>query len=98
MLNIGCGTKMHTAWTNLDFSPYALLAHHPVAAAWLHDRGVLSKGRYDRLAGVDREIVRWDTRRGLPSAVNTFDVVYHSHFLEHVDREAVPPLLRENLR
>jgi SAM-dependent methyltransferase len=37
-------------------------------------------------------------RRGIPFSDGTFDVVYHSHFLEHVEREAAPVFLRETLR
>src|SRR6266545_4331482 len=98
MLNVGCGTRMHWGWNNLDFSPYALLAHHPRLADTLHERSVLSDHRYEQLRAVDPDIVRWDLRRGIPYADGTFDAVYHSHFLEHVDREVVPSVLRENLR
>jgi ubiquinone/menaquinone biosynthesis C-methylase UbiE len=34
-------------------------------------------------------------RRGIPFPSDIFDCVYHSHFLEHVDPDAVPTLLRE---
>jgi predicted SAM-dependent methyltransferase len=33
--------------------------------------------------------------RGIPFDDNTFDVVYHSHFLEHLDREAAASFLLE---
>lgn len=39
-----------------------------------------------------------DIRRGLPYPDNTFDVVYHSHILEHLDREEVIPFLKSCFR
>ena len=98
MLNIGCGTRMHPGWNNLDFSPYTLLAQHPSLAKALRAGGVLSSERAARLAGVAPDVIRHDLRRGIPFASGTFDVVYHSHFLEHVDREAVPSVIGENIR
>ena len=95
MLNIGCGWKMHHAWTNLDFSPYAKLVSRPWLVRLLKQAGVLSPLRLQRLALVDPQIVCWDLRKGIPYADDTFDVVYHSHFLEHLDRTVAPIVLKE---
>ena len=84
MLNLACGTRMHHGWNNLDFSPYARLAHRPRLTSMLKAFGMLSNERLKRLAEVDPEIIAWDLRKGIPFAPNTFDVVYHSHFLEHI--------------
>jgi SAM-dependent methyltransferase len=64
-LNIGCGSRYHPAWTNLDIAP--------------RGPGVLAH----------------DASRGLPFADATFDVVYHSHVLEHVRRPEALPFLRD---
>jgi SAM-dependent methyltransferase len=95
LLNIGCGRRANRSWTNVDFSPYARLAHHALAARLLHGTGLLSDLRYERLQQVDPEIVCWDLRRGIPYPTGTFDVVYHAHFLEHVPRDAARALLAE---
>ena len=95
MLNIACGTRMHRGWNNMDFSPYALLARHRSLARLLRSVGMLSAQRLERLAQIDPDIIRWDLRRGIPFDDGTFDVVYHSHFLEHIDRHQAPGLLRE---
>jgi len=98
LLNIGCGTRMNSTWTNLDFSPYARLAHYRGAAKLLHSARLLSDLRYERLQTVDPEIVRWDLRQGIPYPAGSFDVVYHSQLLEHLPREVAPSLLGECYR
>jgi SAM-dependent methyltransferase len=47
------------------------------------------------LQAVDPEIITWDLSRGIPFPDQTFDVVYHSHFLEHIPKEAAPGFLSE---
>lgn len=95
MLNLGCGWKMHPAWNNLDFSPYARLARRPALTRLLRKVGIVSPLRAERLARVDPQILCWDLRRGIPFADGTFDVVYHSHFLEHLDRNVASIVLTE---
>jgi SAM-dependent methyltransferase len=94
LLNLGCGWKMHRAWTNLDFSPYAKLVSRPWLVRGLKAAGVLTPTRSERLAQIDPDIVCWDLRHGIPYADGTFSAVYHSHFLEHLDRAVVPGFLR----
>ncbi len=64
-LNLGCGSRYHPAWTNVDFAP--------------EDPAVLSH----------------DLRRGIPFPDEEFDVVYHSHVLEHFSRRGARGFLRE---
>ncbi len=94
-LNLACGTRMDWTWNNLDFSPYARLRHYPHLAVFLHRAGLLSSQRYQRLSRVDPGVIAWDLRRGIPFAENTFSVVYHSHFLEHLPRKAARTFLSE---
>lgn len=95
MINIGCGWKTHHAWNNVDFSPYARLASRPRLKSLLRALGLLSDLRLERLSRVDPGIVCHDLRLGIPYADGVFDVAYHSHFLEHIDRSAVPSVLAE---
>jgi SAM-dependent methyltransferase len=95
MLNLACGTKMHHGWNNLDFSPYTRLARRPWLVGLLRAVGFLSPVRQERLAAVDPGVICWDLRHGIPFAADTFDVVYSSHFVEHLDRDVVPVHLTE---
>jgi len=98
MLNLACGAKMHWSWNNLDFSPYALLAQKPWLAALLRSAGLLSGERQERLRQIDPAIIRWDLRKGIPFEPSSFDVLYHSHFLEHIDPQFVLGLLKDCYR
>jgi SAM-dependent methyltransferase len=95
MLNLACGGHMHPEWNNLDFSLLVRLARHPHAARIFHKLHILSNKRYQRLLQTDPDIICWDLRKGVPFDSDVFDVVYHSHFMEHLDRRVVPGFLRE---
>ncbi len=64
-LNLGCGSRFHSEWINLDLKP------------------------------VDRSIRLHDLRKGIPYDDNSFEVVYHSHVLEHLHKTQVPFFLKE---
>lgn len=94
MLNLGCGSKLDYSWTNIDFSPIVFLARHVTIAKILRRIAVLSEARYKKVLNIDPDIIRWDLRKGIPFGNQSFDVVYSSHFLEHLDLEAVVPFLK----
>jgi SAM-dependent methyltransferase len=95
MLNLACGSKSNYNWTNMDFSPIVSLAYHVTIARILRRIGVLSEARYKKVLNVDPDIIGWDLRKGIPFRDELFDVVYNSHFLEHLDLEAVVPFLKD---
>jgi len=95
MLNLGCGPRTHADWTNVDFSPYARLARHRRFAAQLRLLGLLSEFRYHNVLKTDPDFIHWDIRRGLPFAGEAFDVVYHAHFIIHIDRAEADFVTRE---
>lgn len=68
LLNLGCGTRFHPSWVNVDFDA--------------------------RTASV----LSHDLRRGVPFPDEQFDVVYHSHLLEHFPRPQARAFLRETYR
>jgi len=68
LLNLGCGTRTHWPWNNVDFSIYARLKWHPTISRLMCSIGLLSAERYDRLRSIDPDIVHWDLRRGIPFA------------------------------
>jgi len=64
-LNLGCGSRYHPAWTNVDF-----VATGP---------GVIS----------------CNLRKGISFADETFEVVYHSHLIEHFTRDEAKDFICE---
>jgi predicted SAM-dependent methyltransferase len=67
-LNLGCGSRFHPAWTNVDF------------------------------VAVSPSVLSHDLRKGIPFPDEEFDVVYHSHVLEHFSQPRARAFLRECLR
>jgi ubiquinone/menaquinone biosynthesis C-methylase UbiE len=55
----------------------------------------LNQERRSKLRKLDDTILVHDIRKGLPFANDSVDIVYHSHILEHIDREFVEDFLRE---
>ena len=64
-LNLGCGSRFHPSWTNVDVnisSPYVQVH---------------------------------DLCQGLSFPNDSFDVVYHSHLLEHLPKDIAPTFIQE---
>jgi ubiquinone/menaquinone biosynthesis C-methylase UbiE len=64
-LNLGCGSRFHPTWTNLD----AISSNAAVRAC--------------------------DLNKGIPFPDNSFQVVYHSHVLEHFPKDKAFELMQE---
>ena len=45
-----------------------------------------------------KEVISWDLRKGVPFSDSSFEVVYHSHLLEHFPRTAGRGLIQECFR
>lgn len=56
-INLGCGSRFHTDWTNVDFE------------------------------SSDNSIIAHNLLTGIPFDDHSFDVVYHSHVLEHFSKK-----------
>jgi len=95
LINLGCGTHMHPAWNNLDLSVYARLRRHMWLVFLLRWLGLISPERFAQFSEVEPDIILWNLQRGTPFEDKTFDVVYHSHLLEHIDREDALAFLAE---
>lgn len=65
LLNLGCGSRFHPAWTNVD------------------------------LAQTGGSVIGYDLSKRVPFPDDEFEVVYHSHLLEHFPEAQALPFLRE---
>jgi SAM-dependent methyltransferase len=95
ILNLGCGTKTSSKpeVTNIDWSIYLRVRRNPLLAAVVP---LLLRGeRFDRFKSLPDNIMVHNLARGLPFDSDSIDVVYHSHLLEHFDREPARAFLRE---
>ena len=95
ILNIGCGTvtSADPRVVNLDWSIYLVIKSHPLLQRL--SRAFLSDERRRRLEALPDSIVVHDLRKGIPFADGSVDAVYHSHFLEHLDRRSARAFLLE---
>lgn len=84
MLNLGCGSRTHPEWVNIDYSLLAAFRSLPGLGAIL---GPLPVGYRN-----------WDLRRGIPFDSGTVAVVYSSHVLEHINHAGAPSFLKEAAR
>jgi len=67
-LNLGCGSRFHPDWTNID------------------------------VTSSSRHVHAHDLSQGIPFRDDTFDVVYHSHLLEHFPKNEAPRFMQECYR
>jgi predicted SAM-dependent methyltransferase len=67
-INLGCGSRRHPEWINLDIQASA------------------------------PEVVIHNLREGIPFPDDSFDLVYHSHLLEHFPRKLAYGFLKECFR
>jgi len=95
MLNIACGSRTHPEWNNVDFSPIVFFVRHLKVTRILRRINIISQDRFERILSIDPEIMYHNFLGGIPWKDNTFDVIYHSHFLEHLDRHNAKGFLME---
>lgn len=97
ILNLGCGTKTSDVdyVVNIDFSIYLIIKKYKLdkfLSFFLH------KSRVDKLNNLPKNILVHNLKYGIPFKNNTQDVVYHSHILEHIDRDKIYKFFKETLR
>jgi SAM-dependent methyltransferase len=90
-LNLACGDQAHPEWTNVEFWPHCVRYRAPLVGR-LFRRLDADKAHPDG-RGVPVRFA--DLREGIPYPGESFDVVYHSNFLEHLERGEAEAFLRE---
>ena len=96
ILNLGCGSKTAAGCVNIDWSLYAVLQRRPALRKAIEP--FIGHQRRARLDGMAGDVMAHNLRRGIPFADNSVDAVFHSHMIEHIDREFVEPFFREVAR
>lgn len=96
VLNLGCGYQTSDRCINIDWSlPVRLkgsaLGRAVAPVVVTGDRRVAYEAMADN-------VVRHNLRKGIPAEDRSVDAVYHSHLLEHLDRDAVSGFLTEVMR
>jgi SAM-dependent methyltransferase len=82
-LNLASGSQAHPDWTNVDYFPARVRYNVPVVGPVMR-RVYEGRGHYVAPSGA--RVLIADLRKGVPFPDASFDVVYHSNFLEHLDR------------
>lgn len=95
LLNVGCGFKTSNAdgVVNIDWGAYARIGSSPALRRIAPL--VVGRERIEQLRQVSDNIVLYDLSKGIPASDNTVDAVYHSHLLEHLDRDVAGGFIRE---
>ena len=95
ILNLGCGTKASPSpeVINIDWSIELRLRSNPVSKYLITE--LVSGNRLNRFNSLPDNILVHNLSKGIPFADNSVDVVYHSHFLEHLDRDVAECFLLE---
>lgn len=98
ILNLGCGTKVcnHLDVINIDWSIELRLRRNQLSRRLISR---FSRGsRVARFNALSDNILVHNLAKGIPFATSSVDVVYHSHLLEHLDRDIAERFLQEAKR
>lgn len=94
-LNLGCGTKVSASADvmNIDWSIYLRLKQSRILRTVVPF--FLRGERQKRFLTLPDNIMVHNLAHGIPFASNSVDAVYHSHMLEHLDRDVAERFLLE---
>jgi hypothetical protein len=97
-LNVGCGQTPTPGWKNYDNSLSVRLAPHPATTALLTRLKILNEHE-EFIAAARQAGITWaDVAVRIPEADHSVDVIYSSHFVEHLDRGEILQFLKESRR
>ena len=98
ILNLGCGAKTssHPSGVNIDWSILLRMRSNPIMRTLAP--ALLNGYRLERFNALPSNILVHDLSRGIPFDDSSVDVVYHSHMLEHLDRDVAELFIAESRR
>lgn len=97
-LNLGCGWKTsdRPGVVNIDWSITLRIRTNPIFRLFVP---LLLKGeRLEHFRGLSKNILVHNLAKGIPFPDGSADYAYHSHVLEHIDREIAALFIRETFR
>jgi hypothetical protein len=96
IINLGCGVKTSDLCINVDWSIYITLKQNQ----WLLRLAapLIGQDRVERINAMRGTTISHNLKKGIPFPNNSADAVYHSHLMEHIDREAVTGFQKEIFR
>ena len=96
IINLGCGVKTSDLCINVDWSIYIILKQN----SWLLPlvKPLIGRDRAERVKVMRGRTICHDLKKGIPFPNNSADAVYHSHLMEHIDRNAVLAFQRDICR
>lgn len=96
IINLGCGVKTSELCVNVDWSIYVVLHQN----RWLLPlmAPLIRRDRVERVNGMCGKTIVHNLRKGIPFPDNSADAVYHSHLMEHIDRDGIPSFQKEIFR
>lgn len=101
--NLGCGFRCLENWRNVDGSPNALLGSKKSAYLNKILYRLTGTASYYDFAEYDRTLRKnkidyYDLRNGVPFDDGSLEVIYCSHFLEHLGKDSAIEFLNECCR
>ncbi len=95
-LHLGAFDQVQTGWVNTDITPHVLVARVPGLPRLLHRLGLIGAERYDAYRdGRFRSLRYLDVSRRFRFPSSSFECVYCSHLLEHLDPDIAERCLLE---
>ncbi len=95
-LQLGAFDQVQEGWLNTDVTPHLVVARLPGLAWLLHRIGVIGPERYGAYrSGAFRRLSYLDVTRPFRFDDETFEAVYASHLLEHLDPGVAQSCLKE---
>ncbi len=95
ILNLGSGFRASPKENviNIDWSIYLRIRRNFILK--FLSPLFLSKERYKNLINMPKNIMVYNLSKGIPFEDNSVDVVYHSHLIEHLDKDVAKKFLIE---